>query len=327
MPDKPSPSYYANIPAPVRYDKNLSANAKLLYGEITCLCNQRGYCWAQNRYFANLYGVSPKTVSSWISSLVKAGYIYLEMTYKDGTKEIDERRLYLKEAFPSNTYTQNRVGVYEHFSSYPHHENVMDNNINNNNTRYINNNAPFKNGDQKCTTSKEDGGRYSPFQEKEVHYSNNSNGRTDYTNLELHDYLVQNIYNNMQPDGYYQTTLDNETVFLPADFDRRGILLDIVEYFYAKYNSIHDMKHPILSYGAFARIIDNYLVPPKIMQDNEVYGFETYRQMIDVYFSIEFGKSGNSEYGTVKPINKYISHFMPNGIRENIYRRLIDKQI
>lgn len=31
--------------------------------------------------------------------------------------------------------------------------------------------------------------------------------------------------------------------------------------------------------------------------------------------------------GTVKPINKYISHFMSNGIRENIYRRLIDKQI
>ncbi|SCJ62289.1 Uncharacterised protein [uncultured Eubacterium sp.] len=203
--------------------------------------------------------------------------------------------------------------------------NILNTDISN--TKGINNNAPFKNGDQKCTTSKEDGGRYSPFQEKEVHYSNNSNGRTDYTNVELHDYLVQNVYNNMQPDGYYQTTPDNETVFLPADFDRRGILLDIVEYFYAKYNSIHDMKHPILSYGAFARIIDNYLMPPKIMQDNEVYGFETYRQMIDVYFSIEFGKSGNSEYGTVKPINKYISHFMSNGIRENIYRRLIDKQI
>lgn len=203
--------------------------------------------------------------------------------------------------------------------------NILNTDISN--TKGINNNAPFKNGDQKCTTSKEDGGRYSPFQEKEVHYSNNSNGRTDYTNVELHDYLVQNVYNNMQPDGYYQTTSDNETVFLPADFDRRGVLLDIVEYFYAEYNSMHDIKHPILSYGAFARIIDNYLMPPKIMQDNEVYGFETYRKMIDIYFSIEFGKSGNSEYGTVKPINKYISHFMSNGIRENIYRRLIDKQI
>ena len=47
-------SYYAIIPANVRYDPDLTPNAKLLYGEITALTNDKGYCWASNNYFANL---------------------------------------------------------------------------------------------------------------------------------------------------------------------------------------------------------------------------------------------------------------------------------
>lgn len=84
-------SYYAIIPANVRYDKSLPPNAKLLYGEITALCNERGYCWAENRYFAELYGVSKTSISKWISALAENGYIKVELTYKAGSKEIDNR--------------------------------------------------------------------------------------------------------------------------------------------------------------------------------------------------------------------------------------------
>ena len=59
-------SYYAIIPANVRYDKDLPANAKLLYGEITALCNEKGICWATNDYFAKLYDVSKTSISKWI---------------------------------------------------------------------------------------------------------------------------------------------------------------------------------------------------------------------------------------------------------------------
>jgi hypothetical protein len=69
------PAYYAVIPSDVRYDKNLCANEKLLYGEITALTHKEGYCWAPNKYFATLYGVTIGTVSGWFASLKKQGYI------------------------------------------------------------------------------------------------------------------------------------------------------------------------------------------------------------------------------------------------------------
>ena len=86
-------AYYAIIPANVRYDKDLAPNAKLLYGEITALCNEKGYCWASNQYFAELYGVSVLSVKRWVNSLVTKGYVYRTLTYKPNSKEVDKRIL------------------------------------------------------------------------------------------------------------------------------------------------------------------------------------------------------------------------------------------
>lgn len=86
-------SYYAIIPANVRYDKDLAPNAKLLYGEITALCNEKGYCWASNQYFAELYGVSILSIKRWVNSLVTKGYVYKTLTYKPNSKEVDKRIL------------------------------------------------------------------------------------------------------------------------------------------------------------------------------------------------------------------------------------------
>lgn len=79
------PSYYSIIPANVRYDENISANAKLLYSEITALADKTGTCWAGNKYFSDLYKCRKETISRWISELQDNGYIETEY-FKSGGK-------------------------------------------------------------------------------------------------------------------------------------------------------------------------------------------------------------------------------------------------
>lgn len=113
-------NFYAIIPAFVRYDKDLQPNAKLLYGEITALSNEKGFCWAENEYFANLYNVSKTSISKWISCLIKKKYITSEIVYKQGTKEIEHRYLRIVGG-----------GVEEKLNT-PIEEKLKDNNTSNN---------------------------------------------------------------------------------------------------------------------------------------------------------------------------------------------------
>ena len=121
------PAYYAIIPATVRYDQRLTPNAKLLYGEITALCHQEGYCWAGNQYFADLYEVSKTSISTWIGNLKDAGHITVEMNYKEGSKHILNRYIrILGEGIQENLHTPTRK------LNDPIQENLIDNNTVNN---------------------------------------------------------------------------------------------------------------------------------------------------------------------------------------------------
>lgn len=85
---QPIRGFYAVIPADVRYDENLTPNAKLLYGEITALCNEYGECQVSNGYFADLYGVTTTSISTWISGLQKWGYLNTIIDYKTNIRTI-----------------------------------------------------------------------------------------------------------------------------------------------------------------------------------------------------------------------------------------------
>ena len=115
-------NYYAIIPAIVRYDKELTDKAKLLYGEITCLCNKEGYCFATNNYFANLYNCTPRAIQFTISKLQEKGYIKIivENNY--------QRKIYLTDALG-----------YEKIFTPPHENNFIggyEKNFTHNNIKY-----------------------------------------------------------------------------------------------------------------------------------------------------------------------------------------------
>jgi len=95
------PSFYAVIPANVRYDSRLSSTAKLIYGEISALANKEGFCWAANSYFSEVYGITESQASVVINSLKKAGYIRIEIDKVNGNK----RTIYLnlKKTYPGKS--------------------------------------------------------------------------------------------------------------------------------------------------------------------------------------------------------------------------------
>lgn len=124
--EKENPTYYSVIPANVRYDKNLTANAKLLFAEITSLTSKEGYCWATNAYFASLYGVTERVISKWISSLVENGYLINKLVYKKGTKSVEQRILTIVNP-PEQMFTPSRTNVH-----HPPEQMFQDNNTSNN---------------------------------------------------------------------------------------------------------------------------------------------------------------------------------------------------
>lgn len=129
-------SYFAIIPANVRYDDELSANAKLLYGEITALCNEKGYCWASNDYFSQLYGKSTRTIRRWIGDLINKDYIKSEISKEDGNIRLisvaDPLRTKMSIPTDKNVLTPTDKNV-------PHNNTLLNNTLNNNSYIYSSN--------------------------------------------------------------------------------------------------------------------------------------------------------------------------------------------
>ena len=88
--DQAKPSYWAVLPAAVRYDPELPPMARLIYAEISALTESRGYCYASNDYFLQLYGMAERTLQRHLKALEDRGYIRIQ----DGSGGRARRKIY-----------------------------------------------------------------------------------------------------------------------------------------------------------------------------------------------------------------------------------------
>ena len=102
--ENPKSNYFIMITYDVMTDNRLSHFQKLLFGAITGLCHEKGYCYARNEYFEKLFDMKTATISNGIGKLVELGYVVRKIVYKKEydiekdewitTKEIAGRQLY-----------------------------------------------------------------------------------------------------------------------------------------------------------------------------------------------------------------------------------------
>lgn len=188
MEHKEEPNYYAIIPANVRYDNRLIQGAKLLYGEITALSNQKGYCWASNNYFMKLYEVSRFTIQAWLKSLEDCGYINRQVVYKEGSKEIQARYIGIT-SYPS----QEKLAT-------PSKENLPVNNTSFNTTVNNTNNI-------KPLSGKPDPIPY----KKIIDYLNEKTGRT-FRNVESNKKLIRTRWHEGYQLDDFKKVIDNKVI-------------------------------------------------------------------------------------------------------------------
>ncbi|MCD8238781.1 MAG: helix-turn-helix domain-containing protein [Clostridiales bacterium] len=83
----------------VRLDSDLSPGARLLFEQVYALSRMKGYCWATNRYLADVFNVSQSTIRKQLDELERGNYIY--RTQIEGK----ERHIHINESMLKNRQT------------------------------------------------------------------------------------------------------------------------------------------------------------------------------------------------------------------------------
>lgn len=86
-----SKNFYRNLDV----DRRIPSGAKLLLRKIIQLSAKKGFCWATNKTLAEMFEAAARTVQRWIRALKDLGYIKVEIVYKEDTKEVVGRKIFV----------------------------------------------------------------------------------------------------------------------------------------------------------------------------------------------------------------------------------------
>jgi hypothetical protein len=87
----PEPTFFIQIPTFIADDVDIDDSTAMLYGRIMSLTRKAGYCWAADKYLAELCRVSDRHIRTRLKKLKDKGYIRIE-TVKVGVKW--DRKIY-----------------------------------------------------------------------------------------------------------------------------------------------------------------------------------------------------------------------------------------
>ncbi len=117
---------------------DLKLLSKMILSEIISLSKLKGYCYASNSYFSNLYMITARTVSKAVSELIDNGYITIKV-FKNNSRKIKVNYEKLKGL---NVFLPE---MKEKFSYPPEKSSTYNNNYNNKyNNSYKYNKKPKK---------------------------------------------------------------------------------------------------------------------------------------------------------------------------------------
>lgn len=98
------------IPRDIWLNKELSITEKCFLAEIDSLGGSEEGCFASNQYFAEFFNLSKERARKIIGELNKKGYLEITLTYKEDSKEVDQRIIKLIGYGHKQPYGQNQPG-------------------------------------------------------------------------------------------------------------------------------------------------------------------------------------------------------------------------